>query len=78
MYLVHSFGVHSASAVAASKVLHSIGGALLPLVAEPMYDRLGLGWGNSVLAFIALAFVPVPWILFRYGGLLRAREGAKF
>ncbi|KIN09066.1 hypothetical protein OIDMADRAFT_37964 [Oidiodendron maius Zn] len=78
MYLVHSFGVHSASAIAASKVLQSIGGALLPLVAEPMYDRLGLGWGNSVLAFIALAFVPVPWILFRYGGLLRARERARF
>ena len=78
MYLVHSFGVHSASAIAANKVLQSIGGALLPLAGEPMYDRLGLGWGNSVLAFIAIAFVPVPWILFRFGEALRARERVKF
>ena len=71
MYLVHTYGRYSASAIAASKVLQSIGGAFLPLAGEPMYDRLGLGWGNSVLAFMALAFVPVPWVLFTYGEVLR-------
>jgi hypothetical protein len=71
MYLVHTYGRYSASAIAASKVLQSIGGAVLPLAGEPMYDRLGLGWGNSVLGFIALAFVPVPWLFFKYGETLR-------
>jgi hypothetical protein len=71
MYLVHAYGRYSASAIAASKVLQSIGGAVLPLAGEPMYDRLGLGWGNSVLGFIALAFVPVPWLFFKYGETLR-------
>jgi hypothetical protein len=42
-----------------------------------MFDRLGLGWGNSVLAFIALAFVPVPWFFFRYGELLRNKLKVK-
>lgn len=77
MYLVHAYRRYSASAIAASKVLQSIGGAFLPLVGEPMYDRLGLGWGNSVLAFMALAFVPVPWVLFRYGEVLRRRGDAR-
>jgi hypothetical protein len=28
-----------------------------------MYDALGLGWGNSLLGFIALALAPLPfWI----------------
>lgn len=28
-----------------------------------MYDALGLGWGNSLLGFIALAMAPLPfWI----------------
>ncbi len=71
MYLVHTYGRYSASAIAASKVLQSIGGAVLPLAGEPLYNRLGLGWGNSVVAFIALAFVPVPWLFFRYGPALR-------
>jgi hypothetical protein len=25
-----------------------------------MYKSLGLGWGNSILGFIALAMVPIP------------------
>jgi hypothetical protein len=77
MYLVHTYGRYSASAIAASKVLQSIGGAFLPLAGEPMYDRLGLGWGNSVLGFLALAFVPVPWLLFKYGKVLRERDSVK-
>lgn len=78
MYLVHSYGRYAASAVAANRVLQSIGGAFLPLAAEPMYDALGLGWGNSVLAFIALVFIPVPWMLFRYGEKLRKMSDVKF
>jgi hypothetical protein len=78
MYLVHAYGRYSASAIAASKVLQSIGGAVLPLAGEPMYDRLGLGWGNSVLAFSALAFVPVPWFLFNYGRALRDYSKIEF
>lgn len=39
-----------------------------------MYDRLGLGWGNSVLGFIALAFGSVPWLFFKYGETLRNIE----
>jgi hypothetical protein len=78
MYLVHTYGRYSASAIAASKVLQSIGGAVLPLAGGPLYDRLGLGWGNSVVAFIALAFVPVPWLLFKYGGTLRKMGKVEF
>lgn len=74
MYLVQAFGIHSASAIAASKVLQSIGGAVLPLAGQPMFDRLGLGWGNSVLAFLALAFVPLPWLFWKFGERLRTAQ----
>jgi hypothetical protein len=39
-----------------------------------MYQKLGVGWMFSLLAFIALAFVPVPWVFYRYGEKWRARE----
>ena len=67
MYLVDAYTRYAASAIAASRVLQSIVGAFLPLAGQPMYERLGLGWGNSVLGFIALVFVPVPWLFFTYG-----------
>ncbi|EME80075.1 uncharacterized protein MYCFIDRAFT_177058 [Pseudocercospora fijiensis CIRAD86] len=36
------------------------------------YDTLGLGWGNSLLAFIGIALLPIPWILYKFGGRMRA------
>jgi hypothetical protein len=73
MYLVDTFGRYAASALAASKVLQSLVGAFLPLAGKPLFNKLGLGWGNSVLGFVALSFLPVPWLFFRYGEKLRAR-----
>jgi MFS family permease len=66
-YLVDAFTIHAASAIAANTVLRSIFGAFLPLAGLDMFDKLGLGWGNSLLGFIALALIPVP-IFFRYRG----------
>jgi hypothetical protein len=53
--------------------VRSILGAVLPLAAFPMYDKLGLGWGNSLLGFIAAALIPVPWLVLKYGEYLRKR-----
>ncbi|KAB8292511.1 hypothetical protein EYC80_008221 [Monilinia laxa] len=49
MYLVDSFPTYAASAITATKVFQSIGGAFLPLAGPPLYAALGLGWGNTVL-----------------------------
>lgn len=73
-YLVDAFGVFAASAVAASTVLRSLGGAVLPLAGGKMFETLGLGWGSSLLAFIALAMIPVPVVLYRYGERVREKN----
>lgn len=74
-YLLDAYPNYSASAVAASTILRSLFSAILPLAGPPMYDRLGLGWGNSLLAFIALALGGVPLLFCHYGR--QWREGAK-
>ncbi|KAI1036553.1 hypothetical protein LB503_003381 [Fusarium chuoi] len=72
IYLVDSFGAEAAaSALAANLLVRSPFGAFLDLAAEPLYTKRGLGWGNSVLGFITLAFTPVPWIFYTYGERLR-------
>ena len=70
-YLVDAFTIHAASAIAANTVLRSTVGAVLPLCGLRMYDKLGLGWGNSLLAFIAVAMIPLPYIFYRYGERIR-------
>lgn len=70
-YLVDTFTVYAASAMAAATVCRSLLGALLPLAGNDMYDELGVGWGTSVLGFISVVFIPVPFLLYRYGEKIR-------
>ncbi|KAK0271390.1 hypothetical protein LTR91_025323 [Friedmanniomyces endolithicus] len=70
-YLVDTFGRYAASAMAANTILRSILGAVFPLFALQMYAKLGLGWGNSLIAFVALALCPIPFLFYRYGEKLR-------
>ncbi|KAI6791545.1 MFS general substrate transporter [Hortaea werneckii] len=70
-YLVDTFTIYAASAMAANTVLRSLFGATFPLFGLSMYNTLGLGWGNSLLAFIALAMCPIPLLFYWYGEKLR-------
>jgi multidrug resistance protein len=72
-YIVDAFTVYAASALAANTVLRSIGGAILPLAGGRMYQTLGIGWGNTLIALIGVALLPVPWLLIIYGERLRIR-----
>ena len=68
-----SFGKYAASAMAASQVLRMTAGFVFPIFAPAMYHRLGWGWGNSTLGFIALAFgLPAPLILWMFRAKIRA------
>ena len=73
-YLIDTFTIYAASAVAANIFLRSLLGSVLPLAGRQLYITLGLGWGNSLLAFIALACCPIPVILFRYGEKIRKNK----
>ena len=70
-YLIDAFTRYAASAMAANTILRSILGAVFPLFGLQMYNALGLGWGNSLLAFLALALVPIPFLFYWYGERIR-------
>lgn len=73
VYLVDVFTIYAASATAATVILRSLVGAFLPLAGPPMFQALGLGWGSSLLGFISLAMLPVPFVLVKYGERLRKK-----
>lgn len=70
-YLVDAYTRYAASVTAANASLRSVLGGLLPLCGLKLYDSIGLGWGNSVLAFIALAMAPLPILFQLWGARLR-------
>ncbi|KAK1716857.1 hypothetical protein CaCOL14_001285 [Colletotrichum acutatum] len=72
-YLLDTYPRYAASVTAALAVLRSLAGALLPLGGLEMYNALGLGWGNSLLAFISVALIPIPLVFYIFGERIRGR-----
>ena len=70
-YLVDAFGIYAASAAAAITVLRDAASAAVPLAGHPLFARLGLGLGATVLGSMARVAAPVPLILMRYGQRMR-------
>lgn len=66
--------MYGASAVAANGLLRYAFGAGFPLFTIQMYEKLGIAWATSLLAFIGLALLPIPFVLYKFGPSLRARS----
>lgn len=77
MYLVEAYTIYAASATAANTIFRSLGGTLLPLAGKPLYDALGQGRGNTLLAGLALVGLPASWGIIKYGEMIRLRWPVK-
>ena len=49
-------------------------GAAFPLFTFQMYEGLGIAWATSLLGFVSLALLPIPWVFWRWGPRIRARS----
>jgi MFS family permease len=76
LYMVDTYmAVNGASAMAANGLLRYIFGAVFPLFTVHMYNGMGYHWASSLLGFITLVLLPVPWVLFAFGEKIRGRSG---
>ena len=72
-YLIDSYSRFAASGIAAAVILRSLAGFGFPLFAPYLFQRLGYGWGSSVLGFISIAIgIPAPFMFYFVGAKLRA------
>ncbi|UZJ51993.1 hypothetical protein CBS101457_001313 [Exobasidium rhododendri] len=82
-YLVDSYMVFAASAIAANSILRSILGAAFPLFTPFMYEpgpagscpkeSCGIHVGPAIAGAIALLFMPFPYLFLRRGEQIRKR-----
>ncbi|KAI0788016.1 MFS polyamine transporter [Fomes fomentarius] len=76
-YVIDAFTLHAASALAAVTFLRSCAGFGFPLFAPAMYNALGYGKGDTILACFAIVVgVPSPFLLWKYGE--RIRNASKY
>ncbi|KAI6810016.1 MFS general substrate transporter [Hortaea werneckii] len=73
-FLVDTYSVHAASAVAANTFLRSLFAFALPLSARPLLARTGAGATCSILGAISCIALPIPfWFMF-YSAKLRKKS----
>ncbi|KAI1386722.1 polyamine transporter 1 [Hypoxylon trugodes] len=71
-YLVDTFQMYAASAVAANTFMRSCFAAAFPLVVTPLYHNIGVGPGTSIFAGFACLLIPVPYVFYFFGRRIRA------
>ena len=72
-YLPDAYPEYAASVLAGNDLFRSSFGAGFPLFASAMYNNLGVGWASSTLAFLSIAFIPIPFVLFKVSVCLRTK-----
>ncbi|KAI0851712.1 benomyl/methotrexate resistance protein [Daldinia vernicosa] len=70
-YLGISYPAYVASIFAGNALFRASFGASFPLFARELFRQLGIGPGNSLLGGIAICFIPIPFIFYRYGEKIR-------
>ncbi|KAF2771976.1 hypothetical protein EJ03DRAFT_372531 [Teratosphaeria nubilosa] len=75
LYVMDFYGPpYGASAMGSNNLFRYLLGAAFPLFIVQMYERLAVGWATSLLGFVSLSLMPIPWVFFWCGPRLRARS----
>lgn len=78
-YVMDAYPEYVSSASAATQLLRSLLAFAFPLFSDSMYETLGYGWGNSLLAFLSIGIaLPATGILWRFGAKLRAKQQSSY
>ena len=64
-YLPDAYPEYAASVLAGNDLFRSSFGAGFPLFANAMYQKLGVDWASSLLGFLSIAFIPIPFVLYK-------------
>ncbi|KAJ0423511.1 major facilitator superfamily domain-containing protein [Aspergillus carlsbadensis] len=73
-FLVDAYPNYAASALAANAFVRCSSAAAFPLFGNQMYEKLGYQWATSVLAFLTVLMMPLPWVFYKYGKWLRGKS----
>ncbi|KAF3770133.1 hypothetical protein M406DRAFT_59232 [Cryphonectria parasitica EP155] len=73
-YLVDTYLLYAASAIAANTVVRSAVGAVAPLFTNQMFSTLGVGPGGSLIGGVGALLALIPFLFHRYGEGIRVRS----
>ncbi|ESZ89749.1 putative MFS transporter [Sclerotinia borealis F-4128] len=73
-YTADCYGENSSSAIAGQGLMRNALGAVAPLFASQFFHNVGSQYAGLILALAGTALTAIPFVMFKYGHLLRARS----
>lgn len=73
-YLVDTYIMYAASAIAVNTVVRSAAASAAPLFTDQMFRALGVGPGGSLVAGVGTLLAVIPFAFYRYGREIRVRS----
>ncbi|KAF2144652.1 uncharacterized protein K452DRAFT_325166 [Aplosporella prunicola CBS 121167] len=74
MYVIDSYEMYSASALTFIALVRYLAAGGMTVVGVPFYKNMGTHYTCTILACIAAVLVPTPYVLYKYGHLIRAKS----
>ena len=73
-YAAECYHIYTASALAAMAFSRCLFAVFVPLFGRQMFEGMGTAWASSLLAFVSIASIPVPFVFLKYGKAIRQRS----
>ena len=70
-YIIDTYLMFAASAIAANSLLRSFFGAGFPLFGDQMFHNLGIQWAGTLLGCLATVMIPIPVAFYFWGHKIR-------
>jgi len=73
-YIIDTYLILAASAIAANTFLRSGMGGSMPIYATPLFLNLGTQWAGTLLGCVSVLLTPVPFLFYFYGKRIRSKS----
>ncbi|KAB8073301.1 major facilitator superfamily domain-containing protein [Aspergillus leporis] len=73
-YLIDTYLMFAASAIAANTFVRSLVASSFPLFSRQMFNNMGIQWASTLLGCLAVILVPIPVIFLLFGKRLRMKS----
>ena len=73
-YIIDSYLMYAASAMAANTIARSACGAAAPLFTNQMFKAMGVGGGGSLIGGLATLLAVIPFLFYKFGPQIRSRS----
>lgn len=74
MYLIDSYETFAASALTFVTLTRYLIAGGMTVVGVPFYKNMGPHWTLTILASISILMVPIPYVFYKYGHIMRHKS----